>query len=550
MRGHTSILNLWQRQLKKLKMSSSNGYLSNILIQVFYCSTCLDLVTGYKLDIKVRVARLIFISIGVLFGIYLLLLLLVIEEFNCRPHKWANIIGDWLPHLSYKSRFITYMVLASLIFFNTIFRLFILIQYLTGRRLKIDYVQFYSDNQSRLRLREEKFDYIKKRYENKLPISMFLVERFQASKLYNSVCLFWCKETFEFLDKYVKFAILSSFGGGICVNSISITFFLSLNFQEIRIESPQYWETVENLDETSILFVDGLCQVKTSSIRKVMFSIIVVIIIIDLATQACLLTMLCMVKVGAAILWISKINYILENYLYGLEYQLNNHNHRERFKRKCKPKSLLLKIVDSDVKITNLIADYFLKVIKIKKTGSTLPQEPANIEDFQQDNFKSCYIENYINNDKIPQQQQADLIAEMIKNEVLAFIVSILDSDKYISIINLFATFGPFFFMCVISFGWKKKSDVFLDQLVLVSLLVAAILIITIALGISATFNSDATKLCRQISALISITPTKDKNCLFWQSINKVWFTKNGLEFGYTIMGLFNVSWNHYLKVS
>lgn len=530
-------------------MFSSKGYLKSMFIQVFYCSTCLDLVTGYKLGFKVKVVRLVVVIISVLFGIYLLLLLLVIEEFNCKPHKWANIIGDWLPHLNYKSRFITYMVLASLIFVNTIFRSIILIQYLKGRRLKIDYVQFYCHNQSRCKFREEKCDYLINKYENKLATSMVLIERFQINKLYDSICLFWCKETFEFLDKYVRFAIISCFGGGIAVNSVSIAFFLSLNLQETRTESPQYWEAIENSSENSILFVDGLCQVRTSVARKVMFSIVIVIIIIDLATQACLLTMFCMVKVGAALLWISKLNYVLGNHLYELKYQLNNHSYRE----KLKPKSLLLKIVDSDVKITNLIADYFPKTTNKQTTGSLLPQELANIEDAQQYDHKLNFLENYFDNVKIGQKaerKEVDLKAEIIKNEVLAFIVSVIDSDEYVSIINLYAAMGPFFFMCVISFGWKKNSDVFLDQLVLACLLVAAILIITIALGISATFNSSATKLCRQISALISITPTNDKNHLFWQTIIKTWFTKNGLEFGYTIMGLFNVSWNHYLKVS
>lgn len=508
--------------------------LTQILVDVFYASTFLDLLNNHKLNPKLKIARTVTSIISFITGLYMFISLILMKQ-NCEYSGFSYLIGDWLPFLEHKSRTIVYRILFSLVASSFIIRFIVLIEYFSGHRMKMDYLNYYVSNSDREYSQEDKFNIFIERYETGEEYPIF-IERTNNFAQYRSTCIFWFKDTFKFLDKYSIFIFINTIFAGLYVNVGFWIFFLYFTYSSVEPDSPNFWELADDLGK-KVSFDGHMCQVRASKSSRFIFTIIITNVVIDTGIQICLISLIFIIKVSIAILWTIKVNQALSRLvkLYNQYSTLLKH----------KP----TKVEERKFSLINNRVPYLLTAnLTCEKLSLTTRLLSILSETRKFTRYQEPQLEYYHVNQTTTQEfrESYELMNAATKNEVLALLFFIIGSDEYIAIICFTSTLGSFF---ALSLGYMsiQKSDLLIDNLAILCLLFAGSVILTVSLGGCATVNARIMHLHHKIAVLMA---SSDENRKFWKSISNLWFDRDGLRCGYTIFGVTKISWDHYLQVS
>lgn len=141
-----------------------------------------------------------------------------------------------------------------------------------------------------------------------------------------------------------------------------------------------------------------------------------------------------------------------------------------------------------------------------------------------------------------------DLLELSIRNEILSLLFFIIDTDTYIAVISFVAIINSSFILIIFCIYHHKTNPIY-DNAALYLLLFCGYTLLTCVIGLGAMANSGLLRLYKYVTLLIAYAPNSSEIRSFWNSLKEFWFTRQGLAYGYTVLGIVKASWPLYFQV-
>ena len=488
---------------------------------------------------KIKLERVILNTISSLSGLHILLLMILMKE-KCELHPLSNV--EWLPHLSQSSRATIYAIYMCIIMTNTSIRSLSMLRFLMNKGEPMNYFEYYRTTKNRYYSQEEKYQLLSEncRRGNIFPV---LEEASDIRVLYRSSCLFWFKENIRMLDKHLKFIVISIFAPCVAYFTPVLLFILYITFSPIKSGSPQVWQVAEDPYKFEVLYEEGLCLVETSILSRLFFSTITTIVIVDTVVYGIELLSKLTTQVYCVLKWIENIDATLVELkcryteelesskvvtgirrtrtILGLHRASSLSNNTDSLK--FYPKRDLMSFLSKPNTRYHQTVDFFHRF---------------NIDEFDGEEDCESNRHNY----------HTELLHLAAKNDIIALLMSINDTDLYIRLVNFASSFAVFVVLTLVVLFWHR-TDTSGETTANVCLCAFYCSAALMNHGFCSIANSRMIKLHRRILSLIPLLPPSSRSRRFWTSISQFCFNKSGL-YAYTILGLVNNSWLRYFKVS